>query len=260
MLLGAACLAAIFSVQEGGLHLTRPAVGWGVISGGFIFLTTTAFFQVMRHGRLAIQWTVLNMSLAIPTLASIVIWGEEPTPLLLLGMGLVVLALVFMGIDKRQSPRRDDVAPTAATELSPPALLKWIGLVAFSFVTTGMVQVCNKAFVHETDGGSLWTYVFVGQMVGGILAAGYVGLRREWPRRTEMLLGSAMALGIVAAAIFMLKALEQLPGTVVFPLRTSLVTLLTAALSVGLWKERLHWPGVVGIAVAVAAVYCLGAG
>ena len=260
MLLGAAVLAAAFSAQEGGLRLSRPVVAWGVIAGGFAFLTTTAFFQVMRRGRLAIQWTVLNMSLAIPTLASVVVWGETPTPLLLLGMALALLALAFMGIDKRRGARGHGVGPAADPDLPLPALLRWIGLVAFAFVTTGMVQVCNKAFVAETGGGSHWAYISVAQGVGGILAAGYLGLRREWPRLKEILLGSAMAFGIVAATIFLLKALESLPGTVVFPLRTAMVTILTAALSVGLWRERLRWPGVAGIALAVAAVYCLGTG
>lgn len=261
MLLGAAALAAIFSVRDGGLRLSPPVIAWGAIAGGFVFLTTTAFFQVMRHGRLAIQWTVLNMSLAIPTLASVVVWGETPTPRLLVGMALAVLALVSMGIDKRRGVHAESGSTASADQDLPlPALLKWIGLVAAAFVTTGMVQVCNKAFVHEAGGGSHWAYIFVAQGVGGVLAAGYLGLRREWPRTKEILLGSAMAFGIVTATIFILKALEGLPGTVVFPLRTVLVTVFTAVLSVGLWRERLRWPGFLGIAIAIAAVYCLGAG
>ena len=96
--------------------------------------------------------------------------------------------------------------------------------------------------------------------MAGVLASVHLGVRRDAPSRNDILVGFAMALGIIAAVGFLLKALAVLPGTVVFPLRTALVTVVATTLSLVVWGERLQWPGIAGVALAVAAVYCLGAG
>jgi multidrug transporter EmrE-like cation transporter len=260
MMLCTAALAAVLARPEGGIHLDHPVAAFGATAGLCLFLTTTAFFQVMRYGRLAIQWTVINMAIALPTAVSIVFWGDRPTPLVMTGMVLTALALVLMGVDKGANVLQDDGGGRFNPARGAGDRARWFGLVVFSFFTTGLVQVCNKAAVHYHGAGSKMTYVFACHAVAGVLATGMLVFRRVVPRRRDVALGAFMALGLLAGMGFLLVALHRTPGIVVYPLRTVYAIVFTTVLSLTLWRERVHAPGVVGILVAVAAIYCLSRG
>ena len=104
------------------------------------------------------------------------------------------------------------------------------------------------------------TYVFVCHAVAGVLAVGLLAFRRVVPKRRDVTLGAFMSLGLVAALVFLLIALERTPGIIVYPLRTVYVIVFTTVLSLTLWRERVHASGVLGIFVAAAAIYCLSRG
>ncbi len=260
MLLTGTLLTGTLTLSYEGLAFPRPAVIIGMLAGVALFLTTTAFFQVMRYGRLAIQWTVLNMSVAIPTGVSIVVWDERPTLLLALGMVLTVIALILMGIDRGKNVHTDPAASRFDPAQGWGPRLRWLGLVAFAFATTGLVQVCNKALIQAGAGDYKFTYTFLCYATAGLLAVGYLLAYRGQPRAVEWRLGAAMALGITLATILLLFALETLPGIVVFPARIVFVIVFTAGLSVLLWKESLQAPGVLGLITAAAAISCFGLG
>lgn len=260
MLAIAAALSAVMAVTYEGARLPTATLVIGLCAGVCMFLTTTAFFQVMRYGRLAIQWTVLNMAVAIPTGVSIVVWDERPTLLLALGMVLTVAALILMGVDRGQNLQQDTTASSFDPATGWTPRLKWLGLVAFAFVTTGLVQVCNKALVQYGVGEFKFTYTAVSFGSAGVLAAFYLLAHRVWPHRVDVWLGGGMAIGVTLATILMLYALETLPGIIVFPARIVFVIVFTTGISVLGWRERLHWQGALGLVTAAAAISCFGIG
>ena len=58
----------------------------------------------------------------------------------------------------------------------------------------------------------------------------------------------------------LLLGLVTVPGVVFFPLRSIYAILLTTALSLTVWQERIRRPGVLGLAAAMGAVWCLSRG
>lgn len=260
MLAVATVLSAVIALLYERAALTGTTVGIGASAGVCLFLTTTAFFQVMRYGRLAIQWTVLNMAVAIPTGVSIVVWNEQPTVLLGAGMVLTVIALVLMGIDRGQNLHQDTAESSFNPALGRRANLKWLGLVAFAFMTTGLVQVCNKALIQYGAADAKFAYTGICFGVAGVLATVYMLSHGVRPRWVDAALGSGMGLGVTLATIFMLYALEVLPGIVVFPARIVFVIVFTTGLSVLFWHERVHWQGALGLVMAAVAISCFGVG
>ena len=80
-------------------HITfdwKPAL-LGSIAGMFGYIATVTFFLHMRRGQLTSSWTVINLSVGFPVIASMVIWREHPTPRQITGLLLMFTALLLFG-------------------------------------------------------------------------------------------------------------------------------------------------------------------
>lgn len=91
------------------------AAGWGIISrslawkpsavflgagmGLAVFIAVVAFRAAAHKGRIAVSWTILNLSLVLPVAASILVWHEIPSPKHWIGLALTLGAIVLLGTD-----------------------------------------------------------------------------------------------------------------------------------------------------------------
>lgn len=260
MLLAGGLILGVVGLWRGNLHFSMRQLALAVAAGVSLYLCTAAFFQVMRYGRLAIQWTVINMAVAVPTLFSITVWGERPTGLIWAGFVAAAAAMVFMGIDKGKTRHRDSSHGGVDPRLGAMARLKWSLLIAVAFLGTGFVQVFHKAMVEDGVSAQFFGYLWVCMMSGGVLGALYLAYRRCRPSAREVGLGLYMAVSMTLAMGALLVALAALPAIVVLPLRSACAIVLTTLLSIVVWGERVQWPGMVGLGLAIVAICCLQAG
>jgi drug/metabolite transporter (DMT)-like permease len=92
----------------------------------------------------------------------------------------------------------------------------------------------------------------------GAVVVGWRGLRRgTWPDARTI--GWGVLLGVVnyGSLEFILRAIEQLDGTFVFPANNIAIVLLGALLGVYVWGERLSRLNRVGLACAALALLLL---
>ena len=75
------------------------AVGFGVGLGVAIYLSVVLFRRAMALGRLSVSWTIINLALIAPVLASITVWHEIPGLRHYLGFALTLSAIILLGID-----------------------------------------------------------------------------------------------------------------------------------------------------------------
>ncbi len=93
------------------VNRSSPATPAGVVSIAIPFgisasIAILAFQAGIRHGSIATSWLVINLSSAIPTVASILIYRETVTPAKALAMMLIPAAMVLLWIDKKHAGRR----------------------------------------------------------------------------------------------------------------------------------------------------------
>ncbi len=81
------------------LGMVWPPIALGCAMGLICWFSVIAFRKAAGIGRLSTSWTVLNLALIVPVMASIVIWKEHPMPKHWIGLGLTMLAVVLLGID-----------------------------------------------------------------------------------------------------------------------------------------------------------------
>ena len=90
----------IYSLFFDNFEFDLTVIGIGLLGGIGAFGATWAVLNALRFGKVSTSWTILGLSLVIPTTASMVFWGERLTPAKGLGFVLVCLSIILMGQDK----------------------------------------------------------------------------------------------------------------------------------------------------------------
>ncbi len=108
LFLGAAVAMAIVSFGLGHRLDHIPAVAWvTAITCGFLASLAILNFQHgIRFGKISTSWLVINLSMALPTVLSILIYHEAVSPRRAAGLALTVVALLLLWMERR----RDETA------------------------------------------------------------------------------------------------------------------------------------------------------
>lgn len=99
MFLSAGIATLIWGVVTHRMGLAWQAVALGCAMGLICFTSVVAFRKAAALGRLSTSWTIINLALIMPVMASIIIWKEHPEAKHWAGLGLTMLAVVLLGID-----------------------------------------------------------------------------------------------------------------------------------------------------------------
>jgi uncharacterized membrane protein len=81
------------------LVLVKPAIVLGSAMGLAAVIAVAVFREACAKGKLSTSWTILQLSLVVPALASVLYWHEMPSLRRWMGLGLVLVAIVLLGVD-----------------------------------------------------------------------------------------------------------------------------------------------------------------
>jgi drug/metabolite transporter (DMT)-like permease len=105
-----------------GQQLGAPArVFWIAIPFGVSASVAILAFQAgIRHGNIATSWLAINLSAAIPTVGSILIYSEPLTPRKAAALLMIPASMALLWIDKRRGERRNTIlAPVMSGDDRP---------------------------------------------------------------------------------------------------------------------------------------------
>ncbi|HEX2324670.1 MAG TPA: hypothetical protein VHQ00_04680 [Chloroflexota bacterium] len=235
---------------------------------------TTYILMFTLYGLLGVAVTtgLLRLSVIVPVLASVLLWGEWPTAAQGAGLLLAACALPLLSARPHWAPRsRPGETPRR------PAL----ALAALTVLVSGAGLLAAKAFAELEQPAQRPVYVlstYAAAMLLGCLAwpwrarfqqpatglrAGDVGEALPGPGKGvgigRRLRGPSLALGILVGTVniaqiwALLAALAQVPGVLAFPLSAAGGLALAALGARLLWKERVGPRAGAGIALALLA-------
>jgi drug/metabolite transporter (DMT)-like permease len=231
-----------------------PTVVLGAVAGVIYVLSMVLLLPAMRESGVSVIGAVTQLSMMLPIGTAILRFGEYPSAVQWVGIGLTLLALPVLASTSAVAARK-------SRRFSP--------LTSLLFLSTGGSQVVMKEFSATCPSVQLPLYsaaLFVAATAstyGWIAATGDTGRPREIPHRpegrqlSEWTLGLALGLANTLQLVCHLEALRVLPAVVVFPVSASLGIVFNAAASVLLWKEHPRRSGWLGIALAIVAVILL---
>ncbi len=247
----AAALAVAWAVLNGIPNLDLLVVVLGVINGLQYQISLVVLFSVVELVGIGITFGIIRLAIALPTLASIFLWGEQPAALQVVGLALAFVALPLLGADAHQAARSG----------RGHSLRTWSVLLAV-LILSGAGFTAAKAF-------SVWsTPDYQPLYTASVFVAATLGAAFVWPIRKRFRLADwrtaslrhNVGLGVLmgAANLFqiamLLRALEILPGTVVFPLAATVGLATTLLGGIVLFGERFGRLTATGIVLSLFAI------
>lgn len=228
---------------------TATAAWTGGIMGTCYFV---AYFFVI----LAIRWigvasaTVISaLSILVPVTFGILLWGERPSQYQTVGVFLAAISLYLITARQKR--------PSVPEE--GPQIKSWIRaatLVCF-FILAGSSRLTQEAFKHESRPEHYSVFLVTAFVVASVPSILLLVFRRKRISLTEFGLGFAMGSANILQTQFILHALEDFDGYIVFPASSVGGLLLTTLVAGGLLGEQFNRRRMTGIAIAAGALVLL---
>lgn len=230
---------------------------------GVLFIASFRLFSyAISVAGISLATATMRLSVALPFLASWWVWGEVPT--LAQGLGLVVAGVALVLISRPGgpvlSPRGTAAAVAASARPLPPLAVALV--LAGLFLIGGTVDTSLKLF-EEEFAARIARPQFLVMVFGTALLVGsaLVALNRlrsgRWPARGVLAWGLGLGIINYLSVEFILLALADLPGTIVFPLNNVAIVALATSLGVVVWRERPGRANVAGLMLAAIALVLL---
>lgn len=263
-LVGGVLMSGELGRPGGGLP-EAGAVGLGVLLGALLIAAFFAYARATEAAGLALAVGVMRVSVVVPVLASWLVWGDALSAWD--GLGLVLAGGAFFMVAHR--PARPGTAPVVPSEGSTPGVSERSGEEALAFgallllfVVSGLADVAAKAFEEHYAGG-VSKPVFLLTAFGAAFLLGLASVARRGARGVHVearTLGWGALLGVAnyGSLEFLLRAIDRLSGTFVFPANSVAIVLGGALLGVFFWGERLSRLNLAGLGLAAGALVLLG--
>lgn len=174
--------------------------------------------------------------IVIPILTSAILWNEIPTTLQIIGIISALFSLVYMNHEGKG--------------------IKLSGLLLAVFITGGVCELSNKLYqmyALEQHKPVFLSAIFTTCVVLCVIYI-YTGKRRAPLRLQEAILGTAIGLPNIFSAYFIIKALEQLPTSIVFPVLSVGTILLITLVSSLAFGEKISPKNRLAIAVFLISI------
>ena len=251
-------MALLAALLTGGLSFEWPASLLAVYQGVQYHFAYIVLFALIAVGGLAVTFTILRISVVIPIVGSIIIWGESPDLVRVAGIILTLTALPLLGADARRT--------AGPAGIRTPTLLM---LLAMLMTGTGALAAKSFAEIHvESNALDYSAFAFIGAAAATVftwpLAGRIVRKHRETSRATSYPKARPwktwLAIGLALGAVnflqnaAMVSALTELPGTLVFPVVLSSYLLLILLADYVIWKRRLRKVTLAGVFLAIGGL------
>jgi multidrug transporter EmrE-like cation transporter len=209
---------------------------------GFIFIANFFIYsKSVFHNGVGISIAAMRISLILPVLLSTLWYLELLTFPQWLGVSLVFVTLWLLLPNKRKMLRE-------------PFSAAW--LLVLLFLGTGIgdssLKVYESEFSSVLGKEQFMGFVFLTAFLIGIFV---VAVRKNWKfTGKELMLGTAIGIPNLYSAIFLIEALERMPGGVVYSSVNVLTVLGGTILGLALWGDKLtklQWAGILFTLVSI---------
>jgi drug/metabolite transporter (DMT)-like permease len=237
----ASLLTALAWALWGNSFPQSVAVWLGILTGLCYAISLLGLETAIRISGVSIAVAVLQLSVMVPTLFSMIAFRERPGLLQALGIVLAMVALPLL-------------SQSRTTRNGEPAPARKIASVMLSlFLITGLSGVTMKLAQTYALPGDRYAYAFLVFAVSVVVVGAAMWFRKPPWGKSALPVGSLVGIANAVQLECTLRALAALPAVIVFPVSTALTVALNTLLSVRLWGEQLDLRARWGIVMALAA-------
>jgi len=223
-----------------GSMVPSPSTWWIGLSGGVSYVVAYfTLFKFMALRGVAISTAVMRLSVLIPVVASVAIWGDRPNTYQVVGCLLAVASLPLLGVKPGAS--RSGVDRQAGVYL------------ALLFALNGYNLLVMRMF--EETGRPAESALYLGILFGVAAVVAVAGwyLHREGTTKRDVSPGIGLGLVNAFGNLSLVAALGALPGFLVYPFHSAVGLAITVIAARLIWRERGARSETAGILVSLAA-------
>jgi len=224
--------------------------GWkaftlGASAGVDFVLGFLLMLSGMSMGPLAVPVTVMRLSVAVPIVASIMIWNERPGIYPSMGIVLGIFAIILFGAGLSDGRSRESSGRGY-----------WFVIVSL-FLVMGAGDLLLKAYREIIPGMDRIFFTFILFTTAAVMVW-IMALKKGFVFNTKtFLLGALLGVPNLYSTIFMLKALETVPASKAFPFVNLTVIFVSTLIGFAVWRERLGRVAMIGLVMAAIAIVLL---
>ena len=245
--------SAIFSVLFRQPLYSPTALLLGLPYGLVMITSLILYFTVTEKARLNMTWMVIQLSVLLPFSISLIVYGERVEPPAICGLVCIFVSLLTFGVGRLRGTSPYPV---------PDRRTGWLLLLAS--VSTGLAMSFTKfyaAFAHEEGVFALFFYRGLSMVTASVV---FTKLRskpvvQHRPPRGQFILSAVMSLCAVILGAFIILALQDISGSVAFPLRSVVNVLMVFFLSFLLFGERFTFLEGLGSVFALGGIALVSA-
>jgi len=132
--------------------------------------------------------------------------------------------------------------------------MNWLILTVLSFICVGLVQISFKM----VPSGQAQEYLLFSYGSAFIFTGAYLLVRKSmFYNSKDIIFGIVLGVSTVIQAFFYVRALQGLPGVLVYPVVSIATIVLVTIFSWLVFKERLRVKGILAITFGVFAILLL---
>ena len=156
---------------------------------------------------------------------------------------MAIVSLPLFGIERRKEGR---------VRLDPRVLLIGAILLCVNGGFMLSIRLFDQVGAHSEH---VQFFAVMFTVATAVSVGAWLFDRHSSPR--DLVPGAWLGLCNMGSGYMLLRALQTLPGVIVFPLSASLGLMLTVLAATWLWRERIGRPSAVGLTISLAAAVCM---
>lgn len=226
--------------------LLNPSTPWSVLIALGLLLPTIflAMAGAVRHAGIVLSDAAQRLSLFIPLIAAFALFGEAQSTSKFVGIATALVALICLLF-------------RPGGQYGPSEKGKAISLLLCVWVGYGVIDILFKQLAKS--GAIFSSSLFVSFVLAGIVIFLVLVIQRtQWSPR-NLVAGIVLGLLNFGNIYFYIRAHQVFPQnpTLVFSAMNIGVISVGTLVGAGLFKEKLSWVNVLGIALAITAIVVL---
>lgn len=219
---------------------------WGTLALGLLFIVVFNLMAATAQGLgVSVASVATKMSLVIPVVFGVAVYGEDLGSLKKLGILLALAAVYFASIKEK------------AVTVKRPSLWLPIGVFLGSGIIDTSIKYIQELYIHENEYPLFSATVFGAAALTGFFFVFAKSYRKPQKINFKNIL-AGMALGIpnYFSIYFLLKALQNdtLNSASVFTINNVAIVMLSTLLGIVLFKEKISGKNGLGIGLAILSI------
>jgi drug/metabolite transporter (DMT)-like permease len=241
----ATVISCVFFVTDMSAGYSLTSFLFGAVLGLLFVLTFFAFAKAVGAAGTALSTLSSRLSVVVPLVLSIIIFNENPSSTNILGF-LFTFVTIYLFYKSLRQQGEKHLHKLEYFYLI--AVLVGIGINDFAMKIFEQTRPLNeKPFFLMTIFGFAFIY-----------SAGYVAHKRIPIDRRTMNRGLLLGIPNIFSSFFLISALSELRGIIVYPVTNIGIILLTTILAMLIWNEKLNTYALLALVAGVVAIILLG--